>query len=116
MYNTSGRHIVADFFGCSAKFLNNEKKIIQFLRRAAKESNSTILESTSFKFNPQGVTAMVVLKESHISCHTYPEHGFAAVDIYTCGKSTRPTQGIQYLKRALSPKKSKIWFLKRGKR
>jgi len=107
--------MVGDFFGCDEELLNDEKQIVTILKRAAKQANSTILSSTSFKFNPQGVTAVVVLKESHISCHSYPEHGFIAVDIYTCGKQTKPLAGFKYMKQAFAPKRTKFWFIKRGR-
>lgn len=116
MYKTRGRHIVADFFGCKSEDLDDERKLIRILRGAAKKANSTILQHSSYKFTPQGVTAVVLLEESHISCHTYPEFGFIAVDIYTCGKQTKPSEGLKFLRAALKPKRVQRWFIKRGDR
>ncbi|MCL5006912.1 MAG: adenosylmethionine decarboxylase [Patescibacteria group bacterium] len=90
-----GRHIIADFFG--SEKLDDAKFIEQALVDAASASNATILGSKFHKFSPQGVTGYLLLAESHISIHTWPEHGYAAVDVFTCG-AMDPTPAFLLMK------------------
>jgi S-adenosylmethionine decarboxylase proenzyme len=78
-----GRHIIADFFG--SENLNDQAYIKKTLFEAAKAAKATVLGSKFHRFSPQGVTGYLLLAESHISIHTWPEHGYAAVDVFTCG-------------------------------
>lgn len=114
MYKTDGRHIVADFWGCPKKLLTDNNKILNILKKTAEAAGATIIAEKNFKFKPFGLTAVVLLQESHISCHTYPEYDFMALDIYTCGKHTNPQKGLAYLKKQLKPKKVNFWSIKRG--
>jgi len=101
-----GRHCIAELGeGCS-KLLNDEDYIKHCLREAAIESGATFLSVTSHKFEPQGVTAVALLSESHISIHTWPEHGYAAVDAFTCGTHCNPEVAISYLKHCFKLKES----------
>lgn len=92
-----GKHIFAEFYGCSFDILNNLSFLEEHLVNAAKISKATVLDSVSYKFDPQGITAVLLLAESHISIHTYPELNFAAVDIFTCGNIADPELGLNYL-------------------
>lgn len=78
-----GTHIIAEFFGCS--HLNDLPVIREALIGAANACGATILGTHFHTFEPQGLTGYVLLAESHISVHTWPEYGYAAVDVYTCG-------------------------------
>jgi S-adenosylmethionine decarboxylase len=80
-----GHHCLLNVYGCKFELLDNEDFMIRVLRKAADECGATILNVMSHKFDPQGVTAILLLSESHISVHTFPEKGTAAFDIYTCG-------------------------------
>ena len=80
-----GRHIILELFTDDRELLNDEKRIMAMLEKAAEEGNVTVVGRTSATFNPHGVTAVLLLAESHISIHTWPEYGYAAVDIFTCG-------------------------------
>tara|TARA_Y100001938_G_scaffold121271_1_gene168759 strand:- start:2346 stop:2621 length:276 start_codon:yes stop_codon:yes gene_type:complete len=75
--------------------------IREHLKVAAQQSLSTLLDVTSHKFDPQGVSAVALLAESHISIHTWPEKGIAVCDIFTCGESGAPNAAAEYLKTAL---------------
>ena len=75
--------------------------IREHLKVAAQQSLSTLLDITSHKFEPQGVTAVALLAESHISIHTWPEKGIAVCDIFTCGESGAPNAAAEYLKTVL---------------
>ena len=80
-----GDHYLLNLFGCSFSLLDDERYLIDLLENAAVASGATVVQTISKKFEPQGVTVICLLSESHISIHTWPEEGKAAVDVYTCG-------------------------------
>ena len=82
-----GKHYLLNLYGCSFILLNDEHYLVGLLKKAAVVSGATVLETVFKKFVPQGVTVICLLAESHISIHTWPEEGKAAVDVYTCGDS-----------------------------
>ena len=82
---TVGKHYLLNLYGCSFVLLDDERCLIDLLENAAVASGATVVQSISKKFEPQGVTVICLLSESHISIHTWPEEGKAAVDVYTCG-------------------------------
>ena len=84
------------------------------LNRAAKLANATVLNLISNKFEPQGVTAIALLAESHISIHTWPESNYSAVDIFTCGQNMMPEQASQYLIKSLIAKEHSLRVIKRN--
>ena len=109
-----GTHCVLELHGCSADHLNNEGYIRGAVAQAADEGLSTLLSITSHQFQPQGVTALALLAESHISVHTWPEHGYAAVDIFTCGETAQPQRACAFLVRALAASDYTLKVLPRG--
>lgn len=80
-----GKHYLLNLYGCSFVVLDDEVSLRALLESAAAASGATVIQTISKKFDPQGVTVMCLLSESHISIHTWPETGRAAVDVYTCG-------------------------------
>ena len=90
------KHLLLELYRCDYDKLNDESFIRCALNRAAKLANATVLNLISNKFEPQGVTAIALLAESHISAHTWPESCYSAVDIFTCGQSMLPEQASQY--------------------
>ena len=96
-----GTHCILELYGCSATLLNDAKKIQQALRDASRVAKSTLLGEIHHAFQPHGVTALAVLAESHISVHTWPETGYAAVDVFTCGDHTMPEKACVYLAQTL---------------
>ena len=80
-----GKHYLLNLYGCSFVLLDDEKSLIELLEYAATISGATVIQTISKKFDPQGVTVLTLLSESHISIHTWPEKGEAAVDVFTCG-------------------------------
>jgi S-adenosylmethionine decarboxylase len=110
----AGEHVVADlWFG---KIIQSEDKLRKLLLDAAKKANSKTLQISIHTFSPYGITGVVLLAESHIALHTWPEIGYTAVDIFTCGKNARPMAALQTLKEYIQPKRVDIRELKRGKR
>jgi S-adenosylmethionine decarboxylase len=97
---TVGRHCIVELYGGNPNLLDSEEFINGALKEAAERSGATLLSLTSHKFEPQGVTALALLSESHISIHTWPELGYAAVDAFTCGKHTNPELACNHLKKA----------------
>lgn len=112
-FDTVGAHILADFWGCRFKDLDDAELLMNSLRAAAKYANMTVLAEEAHKFEPQGFTGLLLLAESHISIHTYPERGYAAVDVYTCGRGMTQ-KAVDYLKKVLQPAKTKEIVLRRG--
>ena len=87
-----GKHYLLNLYDCPFDILNNELFLTQVITEAALSTRATLLKVISKQFHPQGVTVLALLSESHISIHTWPEKGTAAVDIYTCGEC-RPELG-----------------------
>lgn len=113
-YSTFGRHVAVDAWGISFELLNNAEFLQTQLVEAADACGATVLSVQSKQFEPQGATVLVMLSESHLSIHTYPERGFAAIDCYTCGETVDPQLAIDYLVSVLKPTKTYAKKLVRG--
>jgi len=109
----AGIHLIAEFWG--GKIIEDPKEIDKILILAAKKADNTPLEVTIHKFQPQGITGVVLLAESHIAIHSWPEINYIAVDIFTCGEKAIPYKAIDYLKKKFKPKKVEIQKITRGK-
>ena len=109
-----GRHILAELFNCDVDIVNDKIKIEINMKRAALECGATIVNSTFEMFNPHGVSGVVVIAESHLAIHTWPEYGYAAVDIFTCGEVVDPWIATRFLQQALKAKKVTRVEMKRG--
>jgi S-adenosylmethionine decarboxylase len=96
-----GTHCIAELFDCSSELLNDPQRISLAIREAARRAKSELLHEVTHAFEPQGVTGLALLAESHISIHTWPETGYAAVDAFTCGNKAVPEAACRYLARAL---------------
>ena len=95
------RHILFTLKGCSMVLLDDESYIRDVVYHASVKCNSTLLALNSHKFDPQGVTCVAMLAESHISVHTWPEKGMAVCDVFTCGDHTVPRAGVTYMYEAM---------------
>ena len=95
------RHILFTLKGCPYGLLDDEAHIRNVLANAAQLSESTLLDISSHKFQPHGVTAVALLAESHISIHTWPVNGMAVCDVITCGEHTNPRSGATYMYEAM---------------
>ena len=113
-YSTFGRHVAVDTWGVDFDLLNNEEYLQAQMVDAAEACGATVLSVQSKQFEPQGATVLVLLSESHLSIHTYPERGFAAIDCYTCGETVDPQLAIDYLVSVLKPEKTYAKKLVRG--
>lgn len=97
-----GRHILAELYGCSMETLNDTAKVEEIMVNAALEAGAEIREVVFHEFCPQGVSGVVVISESHLAIHTWPEYGYAAVDVFTCGSTVDPWVSCHYLKKHFS--------------
>jgi S-adenosylmethionine decarboxylase len=102
-YKTIGQHVMMDAWGIDFDVLNDIDFLKEHMKKAAEIIGATILTTEGWKFEPAGVTVVVILSESHLSIHTYPEKGFAALDGYTCGERIDPEPGMEYLLSVLTP-------------
>ncbi len=107
----AGTHMVADFWG--AKEIMTEKELSELLLGAAKEAGAYPLQTAIHRFEPRGITGAVILSESHIALHTWPERDYTAIDVFTCGKAD-PRRAIAYFERILKPVRTEIRTMRRG--
>ncbi len=85
---TLGRHALLDLYGCDPAVLDDREFLQEVLRQTAVELKCTVVQEAFHTFSPHGVSGVVVIAESHLAIHTWPEHGFAAVDLFTCNDTT----------------------------
>jgi S-adenosylmethionine decarboxylase len=109
-----GTHLICELWNCDRKALDDPGLIDRAIKAAIEESGATLIGIQSHQFAPQGVTAVALLKESHLSIHTWPETGYAAVDIFTCGDHTMPQKAALVMKKSLGAKSIKTIKLSRG--
>jgi len=109
-----GRQIVVEYYGCHHDVLNDVAFIKRAMRDAAIVSGATIVQEAFHLFNPHGVSGVVVIAESHLAIHTWPEYGYAAVDLFTCGEDVNPDAAFEYLKEHLGADHFTAFEMKRG--
>ena len=108
------KHILLDLYNCNFLKLNDESFIRCTLNNAAKLANAKVLDLISNKFEPQGVTAIALLAESHLSIHTWPESNYSAIDIFTCGPNMKPDVAGKYLIKALMAQEHMLRVIRRN--
>lgn len=110
-----GTHLLVELKDCTnLKLLNDVKKVEEALVSAAREAKATIVQTCFHKFSPFGISGVVVIAESHLTIHTWPEYGFAAVDIFTCGDTLQPEVAASYLIGKFKARNPSIVEMKRG--
>ena len=112
--NALGKHLLLELKDCDAEVLNDLEFIKNMLPAAASEAGATVLGESFHQFSPQGVSGVVVIAESHIFIHTWPECGYAAVDIFTCGDSVQPEKAAQKIIKGLGAKSHSVLEIQRG--
>jgi S-adenosylmethionine decarboxylase len=112
--NALGRHLLLELKDCNKELLDNVEFLKNILCDTAVEIGATIVNHAFHKFSPQGVSCVVLIAESHICIHTWPEHGYASVDIFTCGCTIDPKDAIPLLVKGLEAKESSSLELERG--
>jgi S-adenosylmethionine decarboxylase len=101
---SKGRHLILDLYDCDPGILDDYDELTRLLEVALKMAGATILRVIGEKFEPQGVTILALLAESHASVHSWPELNYAAVDLYTCGTATTTDRAAEFLIRELGSK------------
>ncbi len=109
-----GRHLLIEFYGCDRDILNDVEQVKKEMKEAAIRSGATVVDTVFHLFNPHGVSGVVVIAESHLAIHTWPEYGYAAVDLFTCGEEVDPWHAYEFLKERLKAQYSSTIELRRG--
>ena len=112
--NMLGKHCIMELYECDELKLNDEAYLRTIVSMAAKLAGATLLRLITHKFEPQGVTGLALLAESHISIHTWPENRYAAVDVFTCGDHTMPERACEVLMKELSSQRYALNSFKRA--
>ncbi len=112
--NALGTHLLLDLKDCKSELLDDIEFIKQAMIEAADEAGATIVGETFHKFSPVGVTGIIAIAESHLCIHTWPEYGYAAVDIFTCGEEFKPYRAADLLIESLQCEGPAITEVKRG--
>ena len=113
---TLGWHIIAEFEQCKKENIDDIAYVEQHLNQAARVAGATIVKSVFHKFSPQGVSGVVVIEESHFAIHTWPEHNYAAVDLFTCSDKMDYNKALEYLKDKFGCEKLSHQVIKRGEK
>lgn len=92
-----GRQLLLELYDCDAEAINNLEVVKAAMIEAAKRANATIVDTMFHEFNPFGISGVVVIAESHLAIHTWPEYRYAAVDVFSCGDSLQPQVAADYL-------------------
>jgi S-adenosylmethionine decarboxylase len=101
---SNGRHLILDLYDCDPGILNDYEELQRLLEASLVMAKANILRIIGEKFEPQGVTLLALLAESHASIHTWPQLGYAAIDLYTCGDTTQTHKAAEFLKTKLKSK------------
>lgn len=109
-----GTQILIELNDCNRDKLNDIAIIRSAMEEAARRTGSTIISSSFRYFEPHGISGVVIISESHLTIHTWPEFGYAAVDIFTCGHQVSPWKAVEFLKTALEAKFFSSHEIKRG--
>ena len=109
-----GRHLLVELHGCQADLLKKVDVVKDILLGAARACRATIIDSSFHEFSPFGVSGVVVIAESHLSIHTWPEYRYAAVDIFTCGEVIKPEEAVEYIGSRFRCKNPSVVEMKRG--
>ena len=111
--NPLGRHLLAEFYDCETDALNDPGQIERLMNEAARLSGATVVQSVFHMFSPHGVSGVVVVEESHLAVHTWPEHSYAAVDYFSCGEVDCDA-AVRYLADHLAPSRVETKEVPRG--
>ncbi|SFM63304.1 adenosylmethionine decarboxylase [Thermodesulforhabdus norvegica] len=109
-----GKHLIVELYDCNRDLIARVDKVEQILVDAVKLSKATIVAPVFHQFNPHGVSGVVVIAESHFSIHTWPEYGYCALDIFTCGELIDSDAALHFMKEAFQAKSMSVMELKRG--
>ncbi|AXR62739.1 S-adenosylmethionine decarboxylase proenzyme [Leptospira mayottensis] len=109
-----GKHVIAEFYDCDYEIINNHELVEDIMLKSVDLSGATTIKSVFHRFSPYGVSGVVVVSESHFAIHTWPEYGYCAVDVFTCGDLIDNQAALDYLKEKFGSKNISVVEMKRG--
>jgi len=109
-----GRHLLVDFYDCDSAILDDVERIEARLVESALVASSTVINSIFHHYSPYGVSGVVVIAESDITIHTWPEYGYAAVDVFTCGEEIDPWKAYEFLRDSFGAQRFEAREVTRG--
>jgi len=109
-----GSHFIIELINCSPDRLRKVKDVKQIMNEVVQKSKATVVRSSFHQFQPEGVTGMILIRESHFAIHTWPEENYAAADIFTCGQEMDPYIAIEVMKEKFEVKEVRYQVIKRG--
>jgi S-adenosylmethionine decarboxylase len=109
-----GKHVLIELIDCNHELLDDIEYLRKALSEVACQIGATVIKDSFYQFTPQGVSGVVIIAESHLSIHTWPEYDFAAVDVFTCGDVIQPKDAVKPLAEKLKAKSTTYIELKRG--
>jgi len=112
--DTLGRHLILEAWGCCKEIIDSVDAVKSILVKATESTNATLVDVVCHRFSPYGVTGVAILAESHISVHTWPEHGYAAVDVFICGNTVNPQNAASFIAQAFYAQETSLMELERG--
>jgi S-adenosylmethionine decarboxylase len=109
-----GNHLLVEMYDCDTAIINNHEMVEAILVEAAKAAGANVVNQVFHKFNPHGVSGVVVISESHLSIHTWPEFGYCAIDVFTCGDTINNMKAVNHMKQMFRSKSVSVMEMKRG--
>ena len=109
-----GRHLLLELFDCDADAINNLNFVREVMVEAAKRAQATIVDVVIHAFNPYGISGAVIIAESHLAIHTWPEYAYAAVDVFSCGDVLQPKVAADYLVEQFGAARAPVIEFSRG--
>jgi S-adenosylmethionine decarboxylase len=109
-----GNHLIVELYECHRELINDARSVEDALINAVNISGAKMVQSVVHEFNPHGISGVVVIEESHFSVHTWPEYGYCALDIFTCGDEIDYYSALHYLKQEFKAKNLSVTEMKRG--
>ncbi|HDQ93261.1 MAG TPA: adenosylmethionine decarboxylase [Synergistetes bacterium] len=109
-----GRHILVEAYDCDREALDNIRELQEAMETAAEKAGATVVESAFRKFQPHGISGVLVISESHLTIHTWPEFGYAAIDLFTCGCNADPWKAFEHLSTYLKSSRTTSIEIQRG--
>ena len=109
-----GKHLLLELMDCNHDLLNDVEYLRKTLSDVATQIGATVIKDSFYQFTPQGVSGVVIIAESHISIHTWPEYNYAAVDVFTCGDVIQPKDAVKPMAEKLKAKSTTYIELNRG--
>jgi len=112
--NALGKHLLLELNDCDPKVLDDQELLREILLSAAREVGATVIGESFHRFRPYGISGVVIIAESHLCIHTWPEHNYAAVDVFTCGEEFDPEDAASLLIQKLGARTPWLMEMKRG--